>query len=403
MGWDWDFGFMGYGQWWRRHRRAFHQHFNQTAIQEYRPQLQAASRTFLRRLYREPQDFAQHIRYLFGTSVMSVVYGIRTLENDDPYIAGAERAVQGVVEGFTPGKFWIDFLPVLKYVPAWMPGAGFQRKAAKWKVDALALRDVPWDNAVRDGLYTPVSVKLTERMSHLSGEAHAEEEKIAKNVAGLAYGAGADTTVSTVHSFFLAMVLYPDVQKRAQDELTRIVGPNRLPEFSDRADLPYINAFCKECMRWQPVTPLGLAHRSLADDEYNGYSIPGGSVVMHNTWAILHDPKRYPEPEEFRPERYLKDGQINPEVLDPTVIAFGAGRRICPGRYFSDMSLFINVAYVLHTFDITPALDAQGNPIKPAPKMTTGFLSHPVPFECNIKPRSKLAEALIRRQDSVED
>jgi len=235
------------------------------------------------------------------------------------------------------------------------------------------------------------------------GLSHCAECSVTRPVIwDLYFRKNAVTTVSTLHSFFLAMFLFPAVQKRAQDELARIVGPNRLPQFSDRADLPYINALCKECMRWQPVTPLGLAHKSLADDEYNGYFIPGGSVIMQNTWAILHDPKRYPEPEEFRPERYLKDGQINPEVMDPAVVAFGAGRRICPGRYFSDMSLFLNVAYVLHTFDISPALDTQGNMIKPEPKMTTGFLSHPVPFECSIKPRSTHAEALILGHQFLE-
>ncbi|OCH89273.1 cytochrome P450 [Obba rivulosa] len=395
MGWEWDFGLMEYGQRWRRHRRAFHQFFNQTAVRDYQPQVQAASRSFLRQLYHDPQDFARHIRYVFGASVMSTVYGIEIEENDDPYITCAERAVEGAAEGFTPGAFWVDFLPFLKYVPAWVPGAEFQRKAARWKVDALALKDLPWDQTVMDGQYMPVAAKLMERFAHMSGQARAQEEEIAKNVAGLAYGAGADTTVSTLHSFFLAMTLYPEVQRRAQEELARVVGSGRLPEFSDRAELTYINAICKECMRWQPVTPLGVAHASILDDEYNGFLIPGGSVLMQNTWGILHDPDRYPEPEEFKPERYLRDGKINPDVLDPTTVSFGAGRRICPGRYFSDISLFINVACVLHVFDITPVLDEHGNPRIPEIKMTTGFLSHPVPFECDIKPRSELAVSLI--------
>ncbi|OCH93695.1 CyP450 monooxygenase [Obba rivulosa] len=395
MGWGWDFAIMEYGQRWRRHRRAFHQFFNQSAVREYEPQVKAASRRFLRHLYSEPRDFANHIRDLFGSSIMSVVYGIQTADKEDSYILRAERAGQGAAEAFTPGTFWIDFLPFLKYIPAWVPGAEFQRKAAKWKVDTLAMRDLPWANTVRDGPYMPIAAKLLERTSCLNDKMRVEEEEIAKNVTAMAYAAGSDTTVSTLQSFFLAMTLYPEVQRRAHEELARIVGPSRLPGFSDRADLLYINALCKECMRWQPVTPLGLAHTSISDDEYNGFLIPGGSVIMQNTWGILHDPKRYPEPEEFRPERYLRDGQVNTDVLDPTLVAFGAGRRICPGRHFSDMSLFINVACILHVFDITPVLDARGDPRTPEPEMTTGFLSHPVPFECDIKPRSKMAISLI--------
>ncbi|EMD38834.1 hypothetical protein CERSUDRAFT_63783 [Gelatoporia subvermispora B] len=396
IGWKWVFSLMEYGQWWRRHRRAFHQYFNQTAIREYEPQIKEASLGFLRNLYNEPRGFAHHSRYLIGSSVLLVVYGIRTADKNDPYVEVSERAMEGVIDGFTPGHFWVDFLPFLKYVPAWMPGAEFRRKSAKWRVDALALKDDPWNATVTDGPFTPMAVKLMERMSHLHGEAYAEEEEIAKNTAGVAYGGATQICrTSTLHSFILAMALHPGVQHRAQEELMRVIGPNRLPEFSDRDELPYINLLCKECVRWQPVTPLGLAHKSIKDDEYNGFRIPGGSVLMQNTWAILHDPEMYPDPEAFKPERYLKDGRVNPAILDPTTVAFGTGRRICPGRYFSDMSLFINVASVLHLFDISPGVDEDGKPRKLEPNMTTGFLSHPSPFECDIKPRSEAIAQLI--------
>jgi len=65
-------------------------------------------------------------------------------------------------------------------------------------------------------------------------------------------------TVSAVQSFFLAMALYPEVQKKAQTEINTVIGNNQLPDFSDRDALPYTNAIVKEAMRWQPVTPLGL-------------------------------------------------------------------------------------------------------------------------------------------------
>ena len=83
------------------------------------------------------------------------------------------------------------------------------------------------------------------------------------------------------------MSLYPEVQKAAQAELDTVVGSGRLPEFADRDKLPYINAVVKEIMRWYPVAPLGLARLNTADDVYNGYFIPEGSIVMVNVWYVL--------------------------------------------------------------------------------------------------------------------
>jgi cytochrome P450 len=80
------------------------------------------------------------------------------------------------------------------------------------------------------------------------------------------------------------MVLSPEVQKKAQAELDAVVGPNRLPEFEDRNSLPYINALCKETLRWHPLVPLGFAHATTQDDIYDGYFIPKGAMILGNSW-----------------------------------------------------------------------------------------------------------------------
>ena len=91
-----------------------------------------------------------------------------------------------------------------------------------------------------------------------------------------------------MQAFFLAMALYPDVQQKAQAELDTVVGSARLPEFADRASLPYLNAMVKELARWNVVLPLALAHAALEDDDYNGYHIPKGSVILANAWCASH-------------------------------------------------------------------------------------------------------------------
>ena len=91
--------------------------------------------------------------------------------------------------------------------------------------------------------------------------------------------------------------------------------------------------------------------------------------------AILHDPEIYPDPEEFKPERFLnEDGTVRD---DPKLaLAFGAGKRICPGRHLVDATLFIVASSLLSTFNVTKAKDGNGNeiPVKAAVTVLSGIV-----------------------------
>ena len=91
-------------------------------------------------------------------------------------------------------------------------------------------------------------------------------------------------TFSYLCTFFLAMAANSGAQRRGQAELDLVVGQGRLPDFSDRDSLPYVNAIIKECLRWHSALPLGLPHSSIQDEVYNGYHIPAGSVLIPNAW-----------------------------------------------------------------------------------------------------------------------
>lgn len=80
------------------------------------------------------------------------------------------------------------------------------------------------------------------------------------------------------------MPLYPEVQKKAQEEIDRVLGTSRIPKVADRASLPYIDAVVKEVLRWHPVAPMGIPHMSIEDDVWEGYFIPKGSLLMPNIW-----------------------------------------------------------------------------------------------------------------------
>ena len=123
------------------------------------------------------------------------------------------------------------------------------------------------------------------------------------------------------------MVLNPKAMKKAQEELDRVVSRGELPDFSHKDDLPYIDALMKEVLRWSPPLPAAVPTRAIQDDVYRGYLIPAGVTVIQNVWAIFRDPKIYPDPETFNPDRFLKDGKINPLVFNPEDRVFGTGRR----------------------------------------------------------------------------
>ena len=80
------------------------------------------------------------------------------------------------------------------------------------------------------------------------------------------------------------MTLFPEVQLEAQEEIDRIVGTKRLPNFEDRPNLPYVDAIVKEVLRWHPVAPIGVPHMTTEDDIFNGYLIPKGALILANTW-----------------------------------------------------------------------------------------------------------------------
>ena len=88
----------------------------------------------------------------------------------------------------------------------------------------------------------------------------------------------------------------------------------------------------------------------------------------------MHDTSRFEDPLEFKPERYLKDGKLNPEILDPEAASFGYGRRICPGRHLSNEGLTFMTASLLSVFSVIPAKDAGGDPIPAKLETGPGFI-----------------------------
>ncbi|KAL0573247.1 hypothetical protein V5O48_008716, partial [Marasmius crinis-equi] len=419
MGWDWNFGFQPYGNSWRERRRTFLQIFHAKAAKQFEPQEKQATAKLLHRLYLKPGDILSHLHHHAASIVLSVAYGLDIKPEDDPYVAVSEAAIHPLLQALVPGAFLVDSLPWLKYVPAWFPGGGFKRKAEESKKLAIQMAQKPFN----DGRFLMVFLKekrgIPSFISSALGKINAGQDRAKQE--GVVRDAAAAMYLGIIATLILAMLFAPEVQDKAHEELDRVIPEGRLPDFTDEESLPYVTAVVKETFRWKNVTPLAVPHYLEVEDEYNGYRIPAKSIVLGNVWAILHDERNYPEPFNFKPERYIVDGKLNFESCrDPTTVAFGFGRRVCPGRYMGYSSVWIGkswlpwsthaeiltlvthraaIASILKVYKIEKAKDENGNVVEPTYKYLDGLGCIPAPFECSMTPRSAAAEELIKSSE----
>ncbi|RAL14762.1 cytochrome P450 [Aspergillus homomorphus CBS 101889] len=314
-------------------------------------------RRFILRLLNRPEDLVGHIRKLDMVT--------QSIPSSDPLVDLADEAVE---------QFFLA------------------RTANVFRKQSQAVADTPFafvhQQMSQPGYEPSFASNLLEGKVLTPGST---EKTVIKWSSATLYAAGADTTVSTTTSFFLAMALYPEVQHKAQEEIDRVIGPSRLPVESDRPNLPYIDALVKEALRWHPVAPMGIPHRSMEDDICEGYLIPKGSLIIPNIWAFCHDPTGYENPMTFNPGRFLCE---TPE-RDPHYLAFGFGRRVCPGRTLADSNIFLAIAQTLASCHISKAV-RDGKEMDVCPEFVPGTISHPAPFEVSVTPRSAQYEEMIR-------
>ncbi|TFK43282.1 cytochrome P450 [Crucibulum laeve] len=398
VGWKNTLVLLPYGDRFRRYRRLFHKLIGSpVAMKRFHHVEELETRRFLRNLLLNPEDLPKHIRKTAGAIILRISHGYEVREENDPLVELADKATAQFALSTAPGGFLVDLIPILRHIPAWCPGASFQRKATAWSSTLSDMVERPY-NFVKEQM---ASGNATASFSStlLEGKClTAEEEFDLKWSAASLYSGGADTTVSAISSFFLAMALHPEVGRKAQSEIDTVIGYDRLPTFADRENLPYVDALVKEVFRWNSVVPTGMPHKAMQDDVHEGFFIPKGSLIIPNVWGLTHDSRTYPNPKEFKPERFIpsEHGIVEP---DPRELCFGFGRRICPGLHLADASVFISCAMTLAAFNISKVVE-NGVIIDPIHDNTTGAISHPKPFKCWIQPRSNKAISLIQVDES---
>ncbi|KAJ7200297.1 cytochrome P450 [Mycena pura] len=388
-----------YGNRVRKERKVFQRFFgSQTSISQFTPLLTSEIQRLLKNILAHRGDAVNQIRRTMGAITLRISHGYHILDQprQDPFLEMVETAGKNFASSTKPAAFLVDIVPALRYWPEWLPGGGFHTTAKMWSKQLNETLEAVYEYVKKE---TAMGTAESSFASTLIEEGMHADYLIKWAAASIQAG-GADTTAAQLEAFLLAMSLYPDVQTTAQKELDAVVGSYRLPQISDRAQLPYITALCKEVFRWHVASPTAIPHRSCADFIYERGEgaapllIPKNSLIIPNIWKMTHDPERYANPMVFDPTRFIQT-DVKAAEPDPFRICFGFGRRICPGKLLADTAVFMVCSAFLAVFSISKATK-NGALAEPALGQTSGTVSHPLPFECSVEPRNDEALRLIQ-------
>lgn len=304
-----------YGEQWRGYRRLQGSFLSPRMSNTYRELQDLESKQLVSEFLDTDDFFTRYHRYS-SSLTFALAYGKRMPTGEEEEVKGVMKIMDNLNTAFITN--WIvDSLPFLNELP------GFLKP---WKKTADFLGDEERDffQQIRNGASSRPGYNWCKDILTMK-EHRALTDMQLSYVVGNTYEAGADTTTMTLQVFTLAAVLHPEKVKILQQEIDGIVGRERMPEFEDTEKMPYLLAFVKEVHRWRPVLPGGVPHAVTAEDEYMGYRIPKGATIVPGHWAISMDEQLYPNPDEFRPERFLE----NPDL---PYSQFGFGRRKCIGE-----------------------------------------------------------------------
>ncbi|GAB7355126.1 hypothetical protein MBLNU459_g5701t1 [Dothideomycetes sp. NU459] len=430
-----------YGKDWSLRRKLLHHAMTPKALRLYKPIQEAeATRLCHALLLLEDsagQSFERLLERFTSSVVFCVAYGHRIDSLDAGVIRSRFEFMHYMASLNVPGRYLCESVPLLKHVPAALAPwkREIQAMGAREAAANLALWDlVKADLAAARHDKAPVPDSLTKLVLELreKEDIPLSEQQLSYTPASL-FGAGSDTTASTLCTAVLGLVTHPDVLRRAQAELDGVLGraeedeggeggegggAMRLPTFADAGALPYVAALVKETLRWRPVAVLGGTPRSTtADDDYGEFTIPAGTTVLSNFWAMNLNPDYYPHPHVFDPARFLAlttsvagagAAELSAEDAERAEMytparqypgktgenVFGVGRRVCPGAELATNSLFIALSRLIWAFDIEAAEGVTYDTFN----YTEGFNIRPVSFPCSIKIRSAKHREVLERE-----
>lgn len=398
---------MTYSPKWRKMRGFMHQILTPKASAAFIPSQEFEIKQLLNDFAGEEgknsTDFYMFIRRMTFSIMMTSTYGTRIPEWDCDAVRGVYGNMRILSIILRPGTFWVDVFPPLKIFPLWMmPSYWMARKAKNFMQNSTMKHWYQLKEKYEMGQAPECFAK------HLM-EANYEEVGLDEvTMSWLAHAvpeAGAETTASALNSLLMHLATHPEAQEAANQEVTRVLGNNRLANIDDEESMPYIRAVIKEILRMCPVATTGLRRMAGEDFEYKGVKVPKQTILLANINALHWDETRFSEPYKFKPERYLNHPfrsavyANSADVEGRDHFTFGAGRRICPGIHLAENGLFLAVANLIWAFEFKRPLDDMGNEKEMDigdEAFLDGAIRIPKPYEVRIVPRNPERLKIVR-------
>ncbi|KAL5201579.1 hypothetical protein ABZP36_035933 [Zizania latifolia] len=351
-------GFAPHGAYWRALRRVASTHlFSPWQVAASAPQRAVIARQMVSALKQQSAAGVEVRRVLRRASLHNVmwsVFGRRyELELDPGKESDETRELRALVdEGYDLlGQLnWSDHLP-------WLARFDLQSTRARCsrlvpRVNRFVNRIIDEHRSAPPAAESDAAADFTDVLLSLQGSDKLADSDMVAVLWEMVFR-GTDTVAVLIEWALARLVLHQDVQARVHDELDRVVGLDRAVTESDSASLVYLHAVIKEVLRLHPPGPLlSWARISTSDVHVDGFTVPAGTTAMVNMWAITHDADVWPEPMEFRPDRFIGQPDFSVMGSDLTLAPFGSGRRSCPGKSLAMATVAFWLATLLHEFEL---------------------------------------------------
>uniref|UniRef100_A0ACB8EG06 Uncharacterized protein n=1 Tax=Sphaerodactylus townsendi TaxID=933632 RepID=A0ACB8EG06_9SAUR len=223
-------------------------------------------------------------------------------------------------------------------------------------------------------------IRQQEEKNKSNGYFHNENLKA---VVGNLFGAGTETTSTTLRWGLLLMMKYPEIQNKVQEEIAQVIGSAQ-PRTEHRPKMPYTDAVIHEIQRFSNIIPMNKPRATTMDVTFKGYSIPKGTFILPLLTSVLQDETQWEKPHEFYPEHFLdSDGKF---IKRDAFMPFSAGRRMCAGETLAKMELFLFFTILLQRFTFQPAPGLSKEDLDLTPLV--GLTAPPVLYKCCALSRS---------------